>query len=151
MTEYFEFCFILYPNDPQFKILKQEEMYQFMYYLIFHWWSTEWVSRQLEYLQDQDANVTHKIEFFLFFSTLTHKNNGSAWTSQPIRVIWSHCHTTWLEHNLASSGVDAEHHKAIALAQAKEKIRALYALCPLCRLHCHRNRFHVSPEAHFAI
>jgi hypothetical protein len=27
----------------------------------------------------------------------------------------------------------------------------LYALCPLCRLHCHRHRFHVSPEAHFAI
>jgi hypothetical protein len=31
----------------------------------------------------------------------------------------------------------AEHRKAIALAQAKEKIRALYALFPLCGLHCH--------------
>jgi hypothetical protein len=35
MKEYFEFCRVMYPNDPYFNILKQEKMYQFMYYQAF--------------------------------------------------------------------------------------------------------------------
>jgi hypothetical protein len=35
MKEYFEFCCVMYPNDPHFNILKREKMYQFMYYKAF--------------------------------------------------------------------------------------------------------------------
>jgi hypothetical protein len=35
MKEYFEFCRVMYPNDPYFNILKREKMYQFMYYQAF--------------------------------------------------------------------------------------------------------------------
>jgi hypothetical protein len=35
MKEYFEFCRMMYLNDPHFSILKQEKMYQFMYYQAF--------------------------------------------------------------------------------------------------------------------
>jgi hypothetical protein len=35
MKEYFEFCRMMYPNDPHFNILKREKMYQFMYYQAF--------------------------------------------------------------------------------------------------------------------
>jgi hypothetical protein len=35
MKEYFEFCRVMYPNDPHFNILKREKMYQFMYYQAF--------------------------------------------------------------------------------------------------------------------
>jgi len=107
-------------------------------HLFYGRWSTEWDSCQLGYLQDREV-------------TLSHKNNGPAWASQLIRVIWDHCHAAWLERNLARHGADAEHRKEIALAHAKEKIRTMYALRPLCRLQRHRRWFHASPEAHFAI
>jgi hypothetical protein len=35
MKEYFEFCRVMYPNDPHFTILKREKMYLFMYYQAF--------------------------------------------------------------------------------------------------------------------
>jgi hypothetical protein len=93
--------------------------------------STEWDSCQLGYLQDQDTTLSNKSQF--------------------IRVIWNHCHATWLKRNLARHGADAEHRKEIALAQAKKKSQTLYSLRLLCRLQCHRHWFHASPEAHFAI
>jgi hypothetical protein len=107
-------------------------------HLLYGRWSTEWDTCQITYLEIRDV-------------PLSYKNNGPAWTSQLIRVIWDHCHAAWLERNLARHGVDAEHQKAIQLAQAKEKIRTLYALRPLCRLRHHRRWFHESPEAHFAV
>jgi hypothetical protein len=106
-------------------------------HLFYGRWRIEWDSCQRGYLQDREV-------------TLSHKNNGPAWASQLIQVIWNHHHATWLERNLARHGADAENRKEIALAQAKEKISTLYTLHPLCRLQRHRRWFHAFPEAHFA-
>ena len=104
--------------------------------LLYGRWSTQWISIQHQYLLD------HKIE-------VTRFNDGSAWLTGIIKIIWNFLHSAWELRNKDRHGAELDIQLQIRMEKARRQIRVLYRLRRYCHLESQRDWFYANAQQHF--